>query len=39
MIDALSNYITGLGYDVDGNNDPLYDKYWPATFTLLERIF
>ena len=24
--DALSNYITGLGYDVDGNNDPLYDK-------------
>ena len=29
-IDALSNYITGLGYDVDGNNDPLFDKYWPA---------
>ena len=29
-IDALSNYITGLGYDVDGNSDPLYKKYWPA---------
>ena len=34
-IDALSNYITGLGYDVDGNNDPLYDKYWPADLHLL----
>ncbi len=29
-IDALSNYITGLGYDADGNSDPLYKKYWPA---------
>lgn len=29
-IDALLNYITGLGYDVDGNSDPLYDKFWPA---------
>ena len=29
-IDALSNYITGLGYDVDGNHDPKYKKYWPA---------
>ena len=26
-IDALSNYITGLGYDVDGNSE-MYDKYW-----------
>ena len=34
-IDALSNYITGLGYDVDGNNDPLYDKYWPADLHLI----
>ena len=34
-IDALSNYITGLGYDVDGNNDPLYDKYWPADIHLI----
>ncbi len=29
-IDALSNYITGLGYDPDGNTGDLYDKYWPA---------
>lgn len=29
-IDALSNYITGLGYDVDGNHGDLYKKYWPA---------
>lgn len=28
-IDALSNYITGLGYHPDGSG-PLYDKYWPA---------
>ncbi len=29
-LDALSNYITGLGFDSDGNNDPDYKKYWPA---------
>lgn len=34
-IDALSNYITGLGYDVDGKNDPLYAKYWPADLHLI----
>lgn len=34
-IDALSNYITGLGYDVDGNNDPMFDKYWPADVHLI----
>ena len=34
-IDALSNYITGLGYDVDGNNDELYKKYWPADLHLI----
>lgn len=28
-IDALSNYITALGYDPDGSGD-LYNKYWPA---------
>ena len=28
-IDALSNYITGVGYNPDGSG-PLYDKYWPA---------
>lgn len=29
-IDALSNYITALGYDPDGNSDEKYKKYWPA---------
>ncbi len=29
-IDALSNYITALGYDPDGNSGDLYKKYWPA---------
>ena len=28
-LDALSNYITGCGYNPDGS-DPLFDKYWPA---------
>lgn len=34
-IDALSNYITGLGYDVDGNSDPMFEKYWPADLHLI----
>ena len=34
-IDALINYITGLGYDVDGNNQELYKKYWPADVHLI----
>lgn len=34
-IDALSNYITGLGYDVDGNSDELYGRYWPADLHLI----
>ena len=29
-IDALSNYITSLGFDADGNHGELYKKYWPA---------
>ncbi len=29
-LDALTNYITGLGYDADGNSDALFRKYWPA---------
>lgn len=29
-IDALSNYITTLGYDADGHHGALYKKYWPA---------
>ena len=34
-IDALTNYITGLGYDLDGNHDPLFNKYWPADVHLI----
>ena len=34
-IDALSNYITGLGYDLDGDNDALFEKYWPAYLHLI----
>lgn len=34
-IDALSNYITGLGYDADGNSSELYKKYWPADLHLI----
>lgn len=29
-MDALTNYITGLGYDQDGNHGELYKQYWPA---------
>ena len=34
-IDALTNYITGLGYDVDGNSNELYHRYWPADLHLI----
>ena len=34
-IDALSNYITFLGYDVDGNHSPEFKKYWPADVHLI----
>ena len=34
-MDALSNYITGLGFDVDGKGDPMFDKYWPADLHLI----
>ncbi len=34
-IDALSNYITGLGYDLDGNNGENFNKYWPADLHLI----
>ncbi len=34
-LDALSNYITGLGYDADGNHGDLYKKYWPADLHLI----
>lgn len=34
-IDALSNYITGLGYKVDEPCDELFKKYWPADLHLI----
>lgn len=34
-IDALSNYITFLDYDPDGNHGDLYKKYWPADVHLI----
>lgn len=34
-IDALSNYITGLGYDLDGNSDEMFEHYWPADLHLI----
>ncbi len=34
-LDALTNYITGLGYDCDGDSDELFEKYWPADLHLI----
>ncbi len=34
-IDALTNYITGLGYDADGESGELFKKYWPADLHLI----
>ena len=34
-IDALMNYITGLGYKQDGTSSELYNKYWPADIHLI----
>ncbi|MDY2790654.1 MAG: methionine--tRNA ligase [Lachnospiraceae bacterium] len=34
-LDALTNYITGIGYDLDGNSDPKFDKFWPADLHLI----
>ena len=34
-LDALSNYITGLGYDLDGNHAEAYTKFWPADLHLI----
>ena len=34
-IDALSNYLTGTGYDVDGGSSDIYKKYWPADLHLI----
>lgn len=34
-LDALTNYITGIGYDCDGNSTEQYKKYWPADLHLI----
>ncbi len=34
-LDALSNYITGIGYDADGNSTEQYKKLWPADLHLI----
>ena len=34
-IDALTNYITGIGYDADGNSSEQFKKYWPADLHLI----
>ena len=34
-LDALTNYITGIGYDADGNSSEQYRKYWPADLHLI----
>ncbi len=34
-LDALTNYITGLGYDVDGNSSERFYRYWPADLHLI----
>ena len=34
-LDALTNYITGIGYDADGNDSDQYKKYWPADLHLI----
>ena len=34
-LDALTNYITGIGYDCDGNSSDKFNKYWPADLHLI----
>ena len=34
-LDALTNYITGIGYDADGNSTAQYNKFWPADLHLI----
>lgn len=34
-LDALTNYITGIGYDADGNSSEQYKKFWPADLHLI----
>ena len=34
-LDALTNYITGIGYDCDGNSSEQFNKLWPADLHLI----
>ena len=34
-LDALTNYITGIGYDCDGNSTDQFNKFWPADLHLI----
>lgn len=34
-LDALTNYITGIGYDAEGNSSEQYKKFWPADLHLI----
>ena len=34
-LNALTNYITGIGYDCDGDNSELFNKMWPADLHLI----
>ena len=34
-LDALTNYITGIGYDCDGNSSDKFNKFWPADLHLI----
>ena len=34
-LDALTNYITGIGYDCDGNHTDQFKKFWPADLHLI----
>ena len=34
-LDALTNYITGIGYDADGNHKENFNKFWPANLHLI----
>lgn len=34
-LDALTNYITGIGYDADGNSTAQFDEFWPADLHLI----
>ena len=37
-LDALTNYITGIGYDADGNSSEQYKKFWPADLHLIGKV-